>query len=57
MRAMMDKLQIESAVRFRIDQLFREEGIVIAFPQRDVHLDATSPITIQMVDHTTDSTP
>ncbi|MGI9428116.1 MAG: mechanosensitive ion channel domain-containing protein [Bythopirellula sp.] len=57
MRAMMDKLQIESAVRFRIDQLFREEGIVIAFPQRDVHLDTKSPITIQMVDNTTDSTP
>ena len=26
-------------MRFRIDDLFREAGIVIAFPQRDVHLD------------------
>ena len=49
MRTMMDQLQIESAVRFRIDQLFREEGIVIAFPQSDVHLDTSSPLKIQML--------
>jgi len=30
---------IRSDLRFRIDQLFREHGVVIAFPQRDVHLD------------------
>lgn len=30
---------IRSDLRFRIDELFRENGIVIAFPQRDVHLD------------------
>ncbi|MDO8860845.1 mechanosensitive ion channel [Haliea sp. E1-2-M8] len=29
---------IRSDLRFRIDELFREQGIVIAFPQRDVHL-------------------
>ena len=50
MRTMMDQMQIESAVRFRIDQLFREEGIVIAFPQRDVHLDTTSPLAIQVIE-------
>jgi len=55
MRSMMDQMQIQSAVRFRIDQLFREEGIVIAFPQSDVHLDTTSPLTIQMVDSSKDS--
>jgi len=26
-------------LRFRIDELFREHGIVIAFPQRDIHVD------------------
>lgn len=26
-------------VRFRLDELFEEHNIVIAFPQRDVHLD------------------
>jgi small-conductance mechanosensitive channel len=30
---------IRSDLRFRIDALFREHGVVIAFPQRDVHLD------------------
>ncbi|MCC2617587.1 mechanosensitive ion channel [Aestuariibacter halophilus] len=30
---------IRSNIRFRIDTLFREAGIVIAFPQRDVHID------------------
>lgn len=55
MRTMMDQMQIESAVRFRIDQLFREAGIVIAFPQRDIHLDATAPIPVQMVQPTTES--
>lgn len=30
--------RIKSAVRFRIDELFRENGISIPFPQRDVHL-------------------
>jgi small-conductance mechanosensitive channel len=34
-----DLRQLRSAVRFRIDELFTEHGIVIAFPQRDVHLD------------------
>ncbi len=32
---------IRSNIRFRIDALFRENDIVIAFPQRDVHLDGT----------------
>ncbi|HSN72687.1 MAG TPA: mechanosensitive ion channel domain-containing protein, partial [Steroidobacteraceae bacterium] len=32
----------------RIDQRFREHGIEIAFPQRDVHLD-TGPLTVQLV--------
>ena len=32
---------IRSNIRFRIDALFREHGIVIAFPQRDVHLEGT----------------
>lgn len=40
--------QIRSAIRFRIDELFREHDIVIAFPQRDVHLDVTSPIDVRV---------
>lgn len=30
-----------SRIRFRIDELFEQEGIVIAFPQRDVHIDGS----------------
>lgn len=31
-------LRVETAVRFEIDRLFRERGIEIAFPQRDIHI-------------------
>lgn len=40
---------IRSDIRFRIDQLFRENNITIAFPQRDVHLDNLSPIEVRVV--------
>ncbi|MGH0028561.1 MAG: mechanosensitive ion channel domain-containing protein [Myxococcota bacterium] len=48
-RDMLERLTIESDVRYRIDHLCREAGITIAFPQRDVHLDATDPIPVQVV--------
>jgi len=35
---------------FHIDALFREAGIVIAFPQRDVHLDIQRPLELRIVD-------
>lgn len=47
---LMERLMIESAIRFRIDELFRETGIVIAFPQRDVHLDTQRPLELRIVD-------
>ena len=34
-----DLRKVRSEVRFRIAELFDEAGIVIAFPQRDVHID------------------
>ena len=30
--------RVKSAIRFKIDALFREHGVTIPFPQRDVHL-------------------
>lgn len=36
---------IRSNIRFRIEELFREAGITIAFPQRDVHIDGSLQIT------------
>ena len=37
-RDLLDKLRIESDIRFAIDTRFRDAGISIAFPQRDVHV-------------------
>jgi small-conductance mechanosensitive channel len=36
-----DLRRLRSEIRFRIDELFRENDITVAFPQRDVHLDGT----------------
>jgi small-conductance mechanosensitive channel len=49
MMRLLDRRLIESHVRFRVDELFREAGIVIAFPQRDVHLDAKKPLELRIV--------
>ena len=40
---------IESDIRYRIDELFREAGIVIAFPQLDVHFDSNSPLKLELL--------
>jgi potassium-dependent mechanosensitive channel len=49
-RDMGERKRIESDVRHRIDHLFREARITIAFPQRDVHLDSTRPIEVRVVE-------
>lgn len=41
--------QIRSSIRFRIEELFRENDIVIAYPQRDIHMNTLSPLEIRMV--------
>lgn len=38
---------VRSDIRFRIQDLFKEHGIVIAFPQRDVHLYTHTPVEVQ----------
>jgi len=35
-------------VRAAIDEDFRKAGIVIAFPQRDVHIDMSSPLEVRL---------
>jgi small-conductance mechanosensitive channel len=42
--------EIRSDVRFRISDLFAENGIVVAFPQRDVHLDTRDPLEVRVVE-------
>jgi len=43
------RLRIESEIRFRVDELFREHRVVIAFPQRDIHVDTLRPLEIRML--------
>jgi small-conductance mechanosensitive channel len=45
----IERRMIESDVRFRIDELFREANIIFAFPQRDIHLDTLKPLELKMV--------
>ncbi len=46
---LLDQRVLRSNLRHSIDQSFREHGISIAFPQRDVHLDAARPISVRVV--------
>ena len=39
---------ISNSVRVAIDEAFRQAGIVIAFPQSDVHIDMQSPIEVRL---------
>jgi potassium efflux system protein len=41
---------VRSDIRVAIDAAFRDAEIVIAFPQRDVHLDVQSPIEVSLSD-------
>jgi small-conductance mechanosensitive channel len=40
--------RIESDIRFRIEELFRQESIIIAYPQRDLHIDSLKPIEVRL---------
>ncbi len=40
--------EIRSDIRYRICELFAEHGIVVAFPQRDVHLDLKEPLQVRI---------
>lgn len=51
----LDLRRISSALRFRIDALLREHDIVIAFPQRDVHLNSRQPIEVRLTDRDQDT--
>jgi potassium-dependent mechanosensitive channel len=44
--AQTDSRVVASDLRFMIERVLREAGIVIAFPQRDVHLDQTRPLEV-----------
>jgi potassium efflux system protein len=42
------------SLHMEIDRVFRKEDIVIAFPQRDTHLDTLRPLDIRLVNHDAD---
>ena len=42
------RLQVMTELRTAINRVFEEAGIVIAFPQRDVHLDTAEPLRIAL---------
>ncbi|RMH28302.1 MAG: mechanosensitive ion channel protein [Planctomycetota bacterium] len=44
----LDKLTIESKIRYRIDELFREHKVQIPFPQRDTNLKTDQPIEVRL---------
>ncbi|QQE11573.1 mechanosensitive ion channel [Planctomycetota bacterium] len=46
----MQRMLLQSDIRFEIDRHFRDEGIVIAYPQRDVHVDGLGVVDVRMVD-------
>jgi small-conductance mechanosensitive channel len=47
-------LRTETAIRFEIDRLFRERGIEIAFPQRDLHVRSITENTKLTLTHEKD---
>jgi small-conductance mechanosensitive channel len=50
MKRMMDGEKVRSEIRVAMDDAFRDAGIVIAFPQRDVHVDMQTPIEVRLAD-------
>jgi potassium efflux system protein len=51
------RLTAQHELHKAIDREFRKAGIVIAFPQRDVHFDTDQPLKIKMVPDKADPTP
>jgi small-conductance mechanosensitive channel len=42
-------MQVQSDLRFMLERRFADAGISIAFPQRDIHLDAARPLQVEVV--------
>lgn len=40
---------VRSELRHRLNDLFERSGIVIAFPQRDIHLESKGPLEIKLI--------
>jgi potassium efflux system protein len=42
-------MQVTSDLRFMLEKRFTDAGITVAYPQRDVHLDAARPLRVEVV--------
>ena len=47
-RSIFDRKRVLSDLRFQLNDVLNGEGIVIAFPQNDVHLDVAHPIEVHI---------
>ncbi len=47
-RSLSERREVESDLRFMIDNLFRDADVTIAYPQRDIHLHTTDPIDVKI---------
>jgi len=45
-RRAFERRTVESDLRFKIEKLFRQHGVVIAFPQRDIYIRAAEPLRV-----------
>jgi small-conductance mechanosensitive channel len=48
LRPGMSSIQVMSDLRFMIEKKFAEAGILLAYPQRDIHLDVVKPMRIEL---------
>ncbi len=44
-----DFIQVRDHLHMAIDEAFQKAGIVIAFPQRDMHMDTTQPLEVHVI--------
>ena len=47
-----DRVAVRTMLHLAIEAKFRQDGIAMAFPQRDVHLDSNRPLDIRLVTDT-----
>ena len=41
-------MTVDSDIRYEIERDLRDAGIVMAFPQRDIHLDSAVPLRVEL---------
>ena len=48
-KGLLERARTESKIRFIVDELFQKNNVVIAIPQRDVHLNTSHPLDVKIV--------